>query len=63
MTNNIISFIKPPKKIPCCSFCERKETEVAKLFSNGIDKYICDQCVVHAKKRLDEETENDQQSN
>ena len=55
MTNKIIPFIKPPKKIPRCSFCDKPEHEVHNLFGNSNDKFICNECVVHAKQRLDEE--------
>jgi hypothetical protein len=57
MTNQkIIPFIKPPKKIKTCSFCERPEKDVDMMFGDdNYGKYICNHCVAHAKKRLDEE--------
>ena len=59
---NVVPFIKPPQKIAKCSFCEKSEKDVAKLFSNGIDKHICDQCVIHAKQRLTESEQNENRS-
>ena len=50
-----IPFIKPKEPIPNCSFCNITKTAAFKFFSSGMGQHICDQCVTHAKKRLEEE--------
>lgn len=57
MTDNIIPFNAPeakPKQEPKCSFCGKAESQVKHMLSNGIDKHICNECVVKAKQRLEE---------
>ena len=42
------------RKMPCCSFCGKPETEVDRLlFSNGV--FICDECVYLCYQMLNEE--------
>lgn len=36
-----------------CSFCLKPKSEVKRMFTNGIDKYICDKCVTVCKTRAD----------
>ena len=57
MTDKVIPFNAPevkPKPEPKCNFCSKPESQVKKMFSNGIDKHICNECVVKAKQRLEE---------
>lgn len=56
--SNVIPFVAEPKRERACSFCKRKESEVAKMVSspNG-SRSICGDCVAHAKKRLAEAVE------
>jgi len=42
-----------------CSFCGKKDTEVAKLVA-GPQVYICDRCVEIAKQIMDDSQDNDQ---
>ena len=58
MSDKIVQFIKPPKKISRCSFCDKPEHEVNNLSGNSGDKSICNECVIHAKYRLDEESKS-----
>lgn len=51
---NIVPFIKPKEPVPTCSFCNITKTAAFKFFSSGTGKHICDQCVTHAKQRLEE---------
>jgi hypothetical protein len=56
MTDNIIPFDAPaekPKQETKCSFCGKAESQVRHMMSNGIDKHICNECVVKAKQRLE----------
>jgi hypothetical protein len=56
MTDNIIPFEVPPEKPKQetkCSFCGKAESQVRHMISNGIDKHICNECVVKAKERLE----------
>jgi hypothetical protein len=56
MTKNIIPFEVPPEKSKQetkCSFCGKAESQVRHMISNGIDKHICNECVVKAKERLE----------
>lgn len=42
------------RKLPCCSFCGKNESEVERLlFSNGV--FICDECVYLCYQMLNEE--------
>lgn len=57
MSDNIIPFNAPeptPKADPKCSFCGKLESQVKHMMSNGIDKHICNECIVKAKQRLEE---------
>lgn len=52
--SNTIPFIKPKEYVPNCSFCEAPRTKAKHFFESGTGKYICQDCVVRAKQRLDE---------
>lgn len=57
MSDNIIPFNAPepaPKADHKCSFCGKPESQVQYMMSNGIDKHICNECIVKAKQRLEE---------
>ena len=46
------------KRVRACSFCKRKESEVAKMVSNpNGSRSICGDCIAHAKRRLAEAAE------
>lgn len=56
--SNVIPFVAEPKRERACSFCKRKESEVAKMVSNPNEsRSICGDCVAHAKKRLTDAAE------
>ena len=56
--SNVIPFFAEPKRERACSFCKRKESEVAKMVSNTNEsRSICGDCVAHAKKRLTDAAE------
>lgn len=56
--SNVIPFFTEPKRERACSFCKRKESEVAKMVSNpNGSRSICGDCVAHAKKCLTEVAE------
>lgn len=56
--SNVIPFFAEPKRERACSFCKRKESEVAKMVSNpNGSRSIFGDCVAHAKKRLTEAAE------
>jgi hypothetical protein len=40
------------RKLLCCSFCGKTETQVAKLVA-GPRVYICDECVAAARRIMD----------
>lgn len=54
----VIPFKRPEKKELICSFCKKPESQVKHMFSNGAEgpqaKNICDECVKHAKERVNE---------
>ena len=52
----IIPFIKPKPVESKCSFCNKLEKDVKKLFSNGQGKFICDACVLKCKERMEDDT-------
>jgi hypothetical protein len=57
MTDNVIPLNPPPekpKKEAKCSFCGKAESQVKHMIGNGMDKHICNECVVKAKQRLQE---------
>jgi ATP-dependent Clp protease ATP-binding subunit ClpX len=41
-----------------CSFCRKRESEVAKLVA-GPRVYICDQCVIRAKRIMESDLHDD----
>ena len=46
------------KRVRACSFCKRKESEVAKMVSNpNGSRPICGDCIAHAKRCLAEAAE------
>lgn len=49
---NVIQFKKPEEKEPTCSFCGAPKSQVKVLV--GGPPCICDKCIAHAKKRLEE---------
>lgn len=51
----VIPFKKPDNK---CSFCGALESKVKHMFGNGEGKYICNHCIAHAKKRIEETNDN-----
>ena len=57
--SEIIPFMKPPKEERKCSFCTTPERQCTHMFSNGAEggqqRNICNLCILHAKKRKDEE--------
>jgi len=58
MSAQVIPFARPAKVELKCSFCKRPESQVKKLFTNGLEgedfKSICNDCVAHAKERVSE---------
>lgn len=50
MTAEIIPFDSPPPPVMVCSFCDRPESMVQKMFSNnregGEVRYMCNVCVL-----------------
>ena len=54
---NIIPFQKPQVKERECSFCGKKESKVAHMFSGAVNANICGNCAKHAKKRIEESNE------
>lgn len=51
--NNVIPFKATEPK---CSFCGAVKSQCKHFFESGTGKYICGVCVVHAKKRVEEES-------
>lgn len=48
-----------PKQEVICSFCNKNEKEVKRLFSNQMGKNICDQCLASATEALQKAREKD----
>ncbi len=45
-------MIKKEKDEPECSFCNKKGSEVFKLFQGTDDKCICNECVKRIKEEM-----------
>ena len=54
----IVPFHAQKEVEPVCSFCKTPKSEAKMMFA-GIDKHICDKCVVQAKQRLSESSKQD----
>ena len=54
----IIDLFPKPKKELFCSFCKKTESEVKRMFSNSVEgnllRCICNECIVLAKEKLQE---------
>lgn len=55
MSAKIIKFIKE-KDDHKCNFCGTPKSKAKKMISNSNNgKHICDKCILHAMKRVEEE--------
>lgn len=48
----VVPLYPKPAPEPACSFCGKKKSQAKKMFSNSVDKQICDVCITKAKEML-----------
>lgn len=48
-----------PKREEACSFCNKPKSQVKKLMGNGIDKFICNECLAGVTDVLQKAREKD----
>ena len=49
----VIPFEKPKDVEPKCSFCNIPKSKATHMFGGSNNKYICGNCVLKAKGRMD----------
>lgn len=55
MTSQVIPFNEPKEADPKCNFCGTPKSQSKKFISSGDGmRHICDKCIAHAKKRLEQ---------